>query len=178
MKSATAARYGTRMVPLDPTPLPIDHVLRGAADAPALIDRAGVLTYAEAEGAMARLAGWLAAFGFAPGARVATWLPKTREACLMPLAAAASAHCCFRCSVGTTTATAATVRSAISSPAIRSANAVLPAPGVATARKSRGPVRRYRVIARRCHTRNAGTPETVPSDGALSGRSSTAPRPP
>ena len=33
------------------------------------------------------MAGWLAAQGLAPGDRVATWLPKTREACLMPLAA-------------------------------------------------------------------------------------------
>jgi len=76
------------MVPLDPVARPIDHVLRGGADAPALIDRAGVLTYAEAEDAIARMAGWLRKAVRVPGARVATWLPKTREACLMPLAAA------------------------------------------------------------------------------------------
>lgn len=75
------------MVPLDPVPQPIDHVLAGAADAPALVDRSGTLSYAELEDRVARLAGWLAAQGFAPGDRVATWLPKTREACLMPLAA-------------------------------------------------------------------------------------------
>ena len=71
----------------DPTPRPIDHVLRGSSDAVALEDRAGTLTYAEADAAVARLAGWLAGFGFAPGSRVASWLPKTREACLLPLAA-------------------------------------------------------------------------------------------
>ena len=66
---------------------PIDHVLHGAGDAPALLDRDGGLTYAQAEDAVARLGGWLAAQGFEPGARVATWLPKTRTAALMPLAA-------------------------------------------------------------------------------------------
>ena len=76
------------MVPLDPHPRPIDHVLRGAPDAPALVDRAGTVDHAAAREAVARLAGWLAALRLAPGARVATWLPKTREACWMPLAAA------------------------------------------------------------------------------------------
>ncbi|MBY9061802.1 AMP-binding protein [Sphingomonas yunnanensis] len=76
------------MVPLDPVPLPIDHVLRGEPDTVALVDRAGVVRYAAAEEAVARLAGWLAGQSLARGARVATWLPKTREACWMPLAAA------------------------------------------------------------------------------------------
>jgi acyl-CoA ligase (AMP-forming) (exosortase A-associated) len=76
------------MVPLDPVPLPIDHVLRGEPDTIALIDRAGTLSYAEAEEAVARLAGWLAAQRLAPGTRVATWLPKTRLACWTPLATA------------------------------------------------------------------------------------------
>ena len=75
------------MVELDAVPKPIDHVLCGAADAPALVDRAGTMTYAEVEARVATLAGWLAGQGFAAGDRVATWLPKTREACLMPLAA-------------------------------------------------------------------------------------------
>ncbi|QKS00016.1 AMP-binding protein [Sphingomonas sp. CL5.1] len=75
------------MVPLDPVPQPIDRVLAGEDDAPALIERAATLSYAQVEQAVARLAGWLAGFGFAPGDRVASWLPKTREACLMPLAA-------------------------------------------------------------------------------------------
>ncbi|MEH3047670.1 AMP-binding protein [Sphingomonas adhaesiva] len=72
----------------DPRPLPIDHVLRGAPDAPALIGREAIATVAEVEARVARLAGWLAAMRLEPGARVATWLPKTRDACLMPLAAA------------------------------------------------------------------------------------------
>lgn len=75
------------MVPLDAIPKPIDHVLAGAAEAPALVERAGTLTYAEAEVEVARLAGWLAGQGLTPGDRIATWLPKTREACLLPLAA-------------------------------------------------------------------------------------------
>ncbi len=70
---------------MTPDPRPIDHVLRG--DGIALIDRHGAMTYAEAEAETARLAGWLAGQGFDPGGRIATWLPKTRAACLMPLAA-------------------------------------------------------------------------------------------
>lgn len=76
----------TAMSP-EPVALPIDHVLRGAPDAPALLDRDGGLRFAEAEERVARLAGWLAGQGFEPGARVASWLPKTRIAALMPLAA-------------------------------------------------------------------------------------------
>lgn len=76
------------MVPLDPVPHPIDHVLRGAPEDAALVDRAGVLTFAEAEAAVGAVAGWLMAQGFAPGDRVASWLPKTRLACLLPLAVA------------------------------------------------------------------------------------------
>jgi acyl-CoA ligase (AMP-forming) (exosortase A-associated) len=86
MKSATAWRYG-RAVEAIPVPKPIDHVAEGAPDAPALILRDATLSYADLETAVARLAGWLAGFGLPDGARVATWLPKTREACLMPLAA-------------------------------------------------------------------------------------------
>ncbi|HET9510849.1 MAG TPA: AMP-binding protein, partial [Sphingomonas sp.] len=71
----------------DPTPWPIDHVLRGDRHAVALEDRAGALTYDQAEDAVARMAGWLAGLGLPVGARVASWLPKTREACLLPLAA-------------------------------------------------------------------------------------------
>lgn len=76
------------MVPLDPVSKPIDHVLRGDPDAPALIGRDDTLTFAAVETAVARLAGWLAAMDLPAGARVATWLPKTEAACLMPLAAA------------------------------------------------------------------------------------------
>lgn len=75
------------MVELDPTPRPIDLLpAMGAPYDVALEDRNGILTYAELEAAVAAMASWLKAQGLAPGARVATWLPKTRVACLMPLA--------------------------------------------------------------------------------------------
>ncbi|NIJ20498.1 acyl-CoA ligase (AMP-forming) (exosortase A-associated) [Sphingomonas naasensis] len=76
------------MIALDPVPKPIDTLpLRGAADAVALEDRAGTLTYAGLEAGVGELAHRLAAHGLAAGDRVASWLPKTRTACLMPLAA-------------------------------------------------------------------------------------------
>lgn len=77
------------MVPLDPTPRPIDTLPAcGAAGDVALEDKTGTLTYAELEAAVGGMAHWLTSQGLAPGDRVATWLPKTRTACLMPLAAA------------------------------------------------------------------------------------------
>jgi len=76
------------MIPLDPVPHPIDTLPgRGAPDAVALEDRAGALTYADLEREVGELAGWLAQFALPPGCRVASWLPKTRDACLLPLAA-------------------------------------------------------------------------------------------
>ncbi|HWK36516.1 acyl-CoA ligase (AMP-forming), exosortase A system-associated [Sphingomonas sp.] len=76
------------MVPIDPVPHPIDSLPgRGRPGDVALEDRGGTLTFAELEGAVARMAGWLAARGLAPGDRVASWLPKSRAACLLPLAA-------------------------------------------------------------------------------------------
>ncbi|RHW17313.1 AMP-binding protein [Sphingomonas gilva] len=77
------------MTPLDPTPRPLDHIaLLGARRGAALIDKAGALDHAGLERETGRLAAWLAGQGLAKGARVATWLPKTRTACLMPIAAA------------------------------------------------------------------------------------------
>ena len=76
------------MVPLDSTPRPLDHVLRGAPHAAALVDRAGTMTFAGAEAAVGTAAAWLSERGLAPGDRVASWLPKTRMACLLPLATA------------------------------------------------------------------------------------------
>jgi acyl-CoA ligase (AMP-forming) (exosortase A-associated) len=77
------------MIPLDPVPRPLDHLtLRGGAGDPALTTREGGLDFAGLERAVGALAGWLAGQGLPPGDRVATWLPKTRAACLMPLAAA------------------------------------------------------------------------------------------
>lgn len=76
------------MQPPDPTPFPLDHLLRGAPHAPALIERGRTWTFAELESAVAGAAGWLGGLGLAAGERVATWLPKTALACVMPLAAA------------------------------------------------------------------------------------------
>ncbi|AQR72535.1 acyl-CoA ligase (AMP-forming), exosortase A system-associated [Sphingomonas sp. LM7] len=72
----------------DPVPKPIDTLtLRGAPDAVALEDRAGTLRYAELEAGVGGIAHGLARHGLTAGERVATWLPKTRTACMLPLAA-------------------------------------------------------------------------------------------
>lgn len=77
------------MQALDPEPRPLDHLpLRGEASDVALIDREGTLDFAGLEQAVGRLAAGLLAAGLTPGARVASWLPKTRLTCLLPLAAA------------------------------------------------------------------------------------------
>lgn len=77
------------MIALDPVPRPIDRLtLRGAPGDVALVARDGTLTYAELEDRVGRLAGWLAAMALPEGARVANWLPKTLDACLLPLAVA------------------------------------------------------------------------------------------
>jgi amino acid adenylation domain-containing protein len=70
-------------------PFPLDHLaLRGAADALALAVGEERLTYAELDAGVGRMASALLAKGMKPGDRVATWMGKTRLACLMPLAAA------------------------------------------------------------------------------------------
>jgi len=72
----------------DSTPYPIDHVaLSGRGDAPALVTKTVTMSYAALEQAVGRLAAALREGVPEAGARVATWLPKTVEACLMPLAA-------------------------------------------------------------------------------------------
>ena len=77
------------MIALDPLPRPLDHLLlRGRAADVALIDRAGTMTFAMLETMVGTAASWLSRQGLAPGDRVATWLPKTRLACVLPLAAA------------------------------------------------------------------------------------------
>ena len=76
------------MTPLDPVPQTIDRVARGRPGDVALIDRAGSLDFGGLEKAIAAVAGWLAGQGLERGDRVATWLPKTRLACVMPLATA------------------------------------------------------------------------------------------
>jgi acyl-CoA ligase (AMP-forming) (exosortase A-associated) len=77
------------MIPLDPVPLPIDHLTRrGVPGEAALEDKAGTLDFAALDAAVGAVAAWLKSQGFAPGDRVASWLNKTRLACIMPLAAA------------------------------------------------------------------------------------------
>jgi acyl-CoA ligase (AMP-forming) (exosortase A-associated) len=67
---------------------PLDHLpLRGAADTPALRLKDRVYSYQTLNIRIGRLAKFLVDAGFVAGDRVATWLPKTELACLMPLAA-------------------------------------------------------------------------------------------
>ena len=76
------------MIPLDPVPKPIDALpMRGLAGDVALIDRAGVLDFAGLESMTGAVAAWLAARNLEPGSRIASWLPKTRLACVLPMAA-------------------------------------------------------------------------------------------
>ena len=76
------------MQELDPVPRPIDHLpLLGSGDAPALIVGGEVMNFSELEQGVGALAGWLQTQGIRPGDRVASWLPKTLTACLLPLAA-------------------------------------------------------------------------------------------
>jgi acyl-CoA ligase (AMP-forming) (exosortase A-associated) len=66
---------------------PLDHLpLRGAPDSAALRIKDRVYSYQTLNIRIGRLAKFLADQGFAAGDRVATWLPKTELACLMPLA--------------------------------------------------------------------------------------------
>lgn len=72
----------------DPTVHPLDHlVLRGRPEAAALIFKDRTLSYEALNRRLGQLAAWLAREVPEPGARVATWLPKSELACLMPLAA-------------------------------------------------------------------------------------------
>ena len=67
---------------------PLDHLaLRGAPDGPALRIKDKVYSYQELNHRIGRLAVILRAQDFTVGDRIATWLPKTELACLMPLAA-------------------------------------------------------------------------------------------
>ncbi|CAN5298829.1 acyl-CoA ligase (AMP-forming), exosortase A system-associated [soil metagenome] len=77
------------MIALDPTPRPIDTLTaRGRPHDVALVDRVGMLDYAGLEAMVGAVAAWLGRHDLPPGARVATWLPKTRLACVMPLGVA------------------------------------------------------------------------------------------
>jgi acyl-CoA ligase (AMP-forming) (exosortase A-associated) len=73
----------------DAGPRPLDHLaLIGARDAPALVDKTGALDHGGLDAAVGALAAALLAKGLQPGDRLASWLPKQRLACLLPLATA------------------------------------------------------------------------------------------
>ncbi len=77
------------MSELDPTPRPLDHLVTfGWPDRPALISRDVVFNYGELDRAVGRLATALLGADLEVGDRVASWLPKTAETCLMPMACA------------------------------------------------------------------------------------------
>lgn len=72
----------------DPTVYPLDHLaLRGERNAPALVLKDRTLSHEALNARVGTLAKWLKSRVGEPRARVATWLPKTELACLMPLAA-------------------------------------------------------------------------------------------
>ena len=76
------------MIPLDPVPRPIDALpSMGAPDDVALETRTERIDYAGLERAVGTLAAALSKAGPSAGDRVASWLPKTVTACLLPLAA-------------------------------------------------------------------------------------------
>jgi acyl-CoA ligase (AMP-forming) (exosortase A-associated) len=73
----------------NPPSRPLDHLTRcGGADAPALLLGDKMLTFADLDAGVGRLAAWLRERAGGPGERVASWSAKTRLACLMPLAVA------------------------------------------------------------------------------------------
>jgi acyl-CoA ligase (AMP-forming) (exosortase A-associated) len=85
----SVAQRGAKVQAPDPDPRPLDHLtLGGESGAPALVTREGVLDFAGLERMTGALAAALAGQGLASGARVASWLPKTRMTCLLPLACA------------------------------------------------------------------------------------------
>jgi acyl-CoA ligase (AMP-forming) (exosortase A-associated) len=77
------------MTALDPTPYPLDHLTRcGVRDATALIAGDEQLNYRQLDELVGRTASALLTHGLKSGDRVASWMRKTRLACVMPLAAA------------------------------------------------------------------------------------------
>ncbi len=73
---------------LDATPFPLDRLVGlGAPDALALTAGKDVLTYAQLEEDVGRTAATLVARGLKTGDRVASWMAKTKLACILPLAA-------------------------------------------------------------------------------------------
>jgi acyl-CoA ligase (AMP-forming) (exosortase A-associated) len=73
----------------DPTPNPLDHLaLRGEPGATALVAGGESLSVAELDESVGRTAAALLARGLQSGDRVASWMGKTRLACILPLACA------------------------------------------------------------------------------------------
>jgi acyl-CoA ligase (AMP-forming) (exosortase A-associated) len=76
------------MIALDPTPRPIDTLPgRGRGGDVALVFKNRDVSFAELETRTGTLAAWLVRAVAEPGARVASWLPKTETACVLPVAA-------------------------------------------------------------------------------------------
>lgn len=74
--------------PITNSPFPLDRLAIGKEpEATALVTRSGSLSYKMLNHRVGLLARWLLRQDFYPGDRVATWLPKTELACIMPLAA-------------------------------------------------------------------------------------------
>jgi acyl-CoA ligase (AMP-forming) (exosortase A-associated) len=75
-------------VSLDPTPYPLDHLTgRGRPEAAALAADGKTISYASLDEQVGRVASALLGAGLKPGDRIASWMGKTRLACLLPLAA-------------------------------------------------------------------------------------------
>ena len=73
----------------DPTPFPLYRLAsRGAPDALALTAGKETLSYADLEEEVGQTAAALRAKGLDPGDRIASWMGKTKLACILPLAAA------------------------------------------------------------------------------------------
>ncbi|WP_240330674.1 acyl-CoA ligase (AMP-forming), exosortase A system-associated [Sphingorhabdus sp. Alg239-R122] len=78
-----------KYTPTVPQAKPLDHlVLSRKTKDSALKLRDETLDYGALDCRVGQLAHWLLEQGFAAGDRVATWLPKTETACIMPLATA------------------------------------------------------------------------------------------
>ena len=74
---------------IDPIPRPLDHLVSlGFTNDVALTSHDQVLDYAALDQIVGRYAALLLADGAKNGDRVASWLPKTLSACVLPLAAA------------------------------------------------------------------------------------------
>ncbi|NUT01156.1 MAG: acyl-CoA ligase (AMP-forming), exosortase A system-associated [Sphingomonas sp.] len=79
----------TSPVTPDPTPFPLDWLTaQGTPDAPALTAGKETSSYVELEEEVGRTSAALLAQGLGPGDRVASWMGKTKLACILPLAAA------------------------------------------------------------------------------------------